>query len=69
MIVIITLRAVFFKMEEITCDVCGTLFVGRRAGEGGKNLCSSCLEDITLPVIDINKVPPNEVYEEFRRED
>ena len=58
----------FTDYEELKCELCDKLFVGRHPNEGGDILCPDCIKGDELPLFGGDGeaiVPPESVMEEI----
>lgn len=55
----------FSDHEELTCSICGKIFMGRRPAEGGCILCPECLSADELSVVNLGDDIPETVNDEF----
>lgn len=54
----------FSNHEELTCEVCGEIFMGRKPAEGGLIICAKCLSVAELPVVNDGDNIPDTVHDE-----
>jgi hypothetical protein len=59
----------FKNFENLTCDNCSQMFMGRRPAEGGDTSCPECLAVGDLSVVDDGNKIPKSVIAEITREE